>query len=203
MVLLQAQSLLVEKKGMVIELDADRILYDKFLTGDHQALEELIGIHKESLTLFLYGYLKDMSEAENMMIDVFAQLVVSAGKFKGNSTLKTYLFAIARHEALRYLKKHKTHLNLDDVQEDLLPTNHCAEIDLLKKEQNRELYYAIGNLTTDYREILFLLYFENMSYKEASKIMKKSEKQITNLAYRAKKSLKQILEERGFVYDGE
>ncbi|MFI3172587.1 MAG: RNA polymerase sigma factor [Eubacteriales bacterium] len=184
-------------------MDTDKILYDEFLHGDNKALEELIGIHKESLTLFLYGYLKNMTEAENMMIDVFAQLVLSAGKFKGNSSLKTYLFAIARNEALKYIRKNKYHLTLDEISNELFSTKDFVEINLLKEEKNRDLYSCFEYLTPDYREILFLLYFENMSYKEASQIMHKSEKQVNNLAYRAKKSLKEILEKKGFVYDGE
>ncbi len=182
-------------------MDSDKILYDKFLQGDHTALEELIGIYKESLTLFLYGYLNNMAEAEDMMIDVFAQLVFSAGKFRGHSTLKTYLFAIGRNEALRYLKKHKQHLALDEISEDALCDEAVSEFALLQQEGHRQLYHCMRKLHAEYRDILLLLYFENMSYKDAARVMKKSEKQITNLAYRAKKSLKTALEQEGFSYD--
>ncbi len=183
-------------------MDTDEARYARFLQGDHKALEELIGNHKESLTLFLYGFLQDMAEAENMMIDVFAQLVVSRAKFKGEATLKTYLFAIGRNEACRYLKKNKRHLPLSDIVESLYEDEAVNEISLLKEERNRALYNAMSVLPNDYRQILFLLYFEEMSYRQAAEIMKKSEKQITNLAYRAKKALKEKLDEKGFVYNG-
>ncbi|MFI3205946.1 MAG: sigma-70 family RNA polymerase sigma factor [Clostridia bacterium] len=119
---------------------SDKILYDKFLQGDNDALEKLIDIYKQSLTLFLYGFLKDMKDSENMMIDVFAMLVVSGGKFKGQSSLKTYLFAIARNEALKYLKKNKSHIRLDEISENLFCSTDFVEVDLLKKESNRQLY---------------------------------------------------------------
>lgn len=182
-------------------MDTDKILYDNFFEGDNEALEKLIDIHKESLTLFLYGFLKDFTEAENMMIDVFAQLVVSKKRFSGNSTLKTYLFTIARNEALRYIKKNKKHLSLDDNSYEIFSSDNFVEIDLLKKDKNHQLYIAMEKLHRDYKSVLFLLYFENMTYKEASKIMKKSEKQITSLAYRGKKALKEQLEKEGFVYE--
>ncbi len=184
-------------------MDTDKILYDKFLQGDNESLAELISIHKESLTLFLFSYIKDMHEAENMMIDVFAQLVVSGGKFKGNSSLKTYLFTIGRNEALRYIKKNKQHLTLDEIQHQAFSSKDFVELNLLAEERKRHLYMGMEQLQPDYRDVLFLLYFEDMSYKEAGLVMKKNERQITNLTYRAKKALKEILEKEGFVYDGE
>lgn len=182
-------------------IDKDKILYDQFLKGDNDALEKLIEIHKEGLTLFIFGFLNNMADAQDMMIDVFAQLVISAGKFKGKSTLKTYLFTIARNEALKYIRKNKRNYNFDDISENLYYENDSLDINLLKKEENAQLYLAMSKLPIDYRNVLFLLYFEEMTYKEAAFVMKKTEKQITNLAYRSKKALKEKLEKGGFVYD--
>ena len=50
---------------------------------------------------------------------------------------------------------------------------------------------------------MYLVYFEDMSYKEAAQVMGKSEQQMTNLVYRGKQSLKTILEREGFVYEDE
>lgn len=180
-------------------MDRDEICYGRFLHGDHQALEELIGIHRDSLTMFLYSYVHNMTEAENLMIDTFAQLVVRGGGFQGKSSLKTYLFTIGRNEALRYLKKNRNHLSLETLGEHL-QGNSPACFELFREERNRQLYGAMERLKQEYREVLFLLYFEDASYREAGQIMKKSEKQITNLVYRAKKALREILEAGGFEY---
>lgn len=181
-------------------MNLDEMYYEKFLNGDQTALEELIGIHKEGLTLFLYRYTNDIMEAENIMIDTFAQLVVSRKRFMGKSSLKTYLFAIGRNEALRYLKKKKRHISLDEQQFEIVDPNFPMEFEMLKEERKHQLYNAMQQLQAEYREVLFLLYFENMSYQEAGKVMKKSLKQITNLAYRGKKALKEKLEKDGFTY---
>lgn len=183
-------------------MDTDKILYDQFLAGDHKALEKLIDIHKQGLTLFLYSYLHDMTEAENMMIDVFAQLVVSSGKFKGKSSLKTYLFAIGRNEALHHLKKQKYHINIEEIKDLVFVEKDLVDLLIDNEERNIQLYAAMSKLPPQYTEVLVLLYFEDCSYQEAAQIMNKNEKQITNLAYRAKKSLKEILEKEDFTYDG-
>lgn len=62
---------------------------------------------------------------------------------------------------------------------------------------------AMAKLKTEYREALYLVSLEGMSYWEAGKILGKSEQQITNLVHRGKKSLKIILEQEGFVYADE
>ena len=56
-------------------------------------------------------------------------------------------------------------------------------------------------MNKDYRDILHLLYFENMSYADAELILGKTHKQIENLAYRAKKALKSTLEREGFIFE--
>lgn len=57
----------------------------------------------------------------------------------------------------------------------------------------------MDRLKPDYREALYLVYFENMHHGEAAKVMKKSEKQVSDLVYRGRKSLKKHLEEKGIT----
>ena len=54
-------------------------------------------------------------------------------------------------------------------------------------------------LHKDYREALYLTYFEGLSYREAAEVMGKNVKQITNLVYRAKQSLRELLEREGIT----
>ena len=55
-------------------------------------------------------------------------------------------------------------------------------------------------LNPDYRQALYLVYFEQLHHAEAAVIMGKSEKQIADLVYRGKKSLRKRLEEEGVVH---
>ena len=60
---------------------------------------------------------------------------------------------------------------------------------------------GLSKLNEDYRRILILLYFENMTHEQVSKVMKKSKKQVYNLVERAKKALKEELIKMGFEND--
>lgn len=71
----------------------------------------------------------------------------------------------------------------------------------LKTEQKIQLHRALENINPDYSQVLHLTYFEGFSNSEAAKIMKKTNRQIENLIYRAKTALKKELEKEGFVYE--
>lgn len=82
-------------------------------------------------------------------------------------------------------------------------SEELVDTKLRQTERERQLYEAMAKLKTEYREALYLVSLEGMSYREAGKILGKSEQQITNLVHRGKKSLKIILEQEGFVYADE
>ena len=60
----------------------------------------------------------------------------------------------------------------------------------------------MAGLKPEYRQVLWLVYFEGFSSREASSVMKKSVHGIETLLYRARRSLKSELEKEGFVYEG-
>ena len=55
---------------------------------------------------------------------------------------------------------------------------NTPELDLLRQEQNRELYLALERLPADYRQTLYLLYFEDMNPDEAAFVMGKTKKKL-------------------------
>jgi len=101
-------------------------LYRRYLDGDEKAFEELVGLYERDLALFINGIVGDIHETKHLLIDTFAQLAVSGGRFEGMSALKTYLFAIGKHLALRHVKLRgrETHLSVSTSARRL---RHCAK----------------------------------------------------------------------------
>ena len=60
----------------------------------------------------------------------------------------------------------------------------------LKEESRQELHRAMEKLKPEHRQILWLIYFDNLSYQEAAKVMKKSVHSAEMLASRARQALK-------------
>lgn len=178
----------------------DEVLYERFWNGEKTAADELVHRHGDMLVLFLNSYVKDIHEAEDLMIEAFSQLFAKERPIEGEGSFKAYLYKIARHLALRHKQKHRlVFLCLDEL--DFEPrSDSLAETAMLRSERDRQLYDALEKLKAEYREALYLVYFEDMSYRNAATVMNKSESQITKLVYRGKQSLKVILEQEGFTY---
>lgn len=85
-------------------MEMDDALYRRYLDGDEDALGELMERHGTKLTLYLDGYLRDLHEAEDVMIEAFAYLIAKKPRIRDGG-FRAYLYQSARHMALRLLRK--------------------------------------------------------------------------------------------------
>lgn len=171
--------------------------YRRFLDGDETGLNEIVEMYGNNLMYFINGIVKNVELAEDLMEDTFMELIIHKPHFRGESSFKTYLFKIGRNKALNALKRNRIYVEFDDDLEDV----QKLEETIITNEKNRHIKSAISKLKDDYAMVIHLIYFEGMSYDEIGKVMKKTNKQIKNLAYRARNSLKEILEKEGFSYE--
>lgn len=175
--------------------------YRRFLDGNDAGFTEIVKEYKDCLTLYLNGYVANIFVAEELMEETFFKLITRKPRFNGKSSFKTWLYAIARNVALDYLKSCKNASLSIENYENVLVEELSVERAYLVKEQKIELYNAMKNLSSEYRQVLFLIYFEDFTNTQAAAVMKKSNRQIENLVYRAKQSLRKRLEKEGFVYE--
>lgn len=179
---------------------SDEEAYRRYVSGDDTAANVLVERYGDALTLYIHGYIKDIHESEDLMIEAFAQIFARERPISGDGSFKAYLYRTARNLAARHWRKMRHHfLGLDEL--DFEPQSDAfADTALLRDERHRHLYAAMDKLKAEYREALYLVYFEDMSYREAAEVMGKSEKQVTKLIYHGKQRLRNILIREGFVY---
>lgn len=177
--------------------DRGAILYKRFLEGDNDSFDEILSTYREGLMFFINGYVKNLDAAEDIAADVFAYLIFKPKKYNFKVSLKTYLYMIGRSRALDWLRKEskRRHIPIESLYSEPSTDAHELEELVIKNEEKRKLYIAMDKLPDDYRIALHLVYFEGLSYIEAAEVMKKDKKQIENLIYRGKKSLKELLED--------
>ena len=168
--------------------------YRRFLDGDKQAFEEIVECYRDGLTFFIQRYVQNLMAAEDIAMDVFTELIVYPRRYNFSVSLKTYLYTIGRSRAIDYLRRGKkyTAVDIKEVQQWLVDAQNLEE-QLLQDERKRIVSDALLQLPTDMRVVVHLIYFEELSYEEAAKIMRKNRKQIDNLLYRAKAKLRTIL----------
>ena len=177
-------------------IESDELIYSRFL-AEHNEDDFLVLLerHKESLMLFLYSFVHNMEDAEELMLDAYAEAAAGAG-YSGRSSFKTWLFSIGKKMALMRLRKQRFTAEMPFEQTDEIAAP--PELNILREERNRQLYKALSQLKQEYRQILILLYFEEMSHEEVGRIMGKNRKQIYNLAVRGRAALREQLERMGF-----
>ena len=177
-------------------MENDERNWRRFLDGDKSAFDEIMREHFDHVVLFVNRILHDAFSSEDIAIDVFAYLAFKKG-WDGRASLRTYLLTVARSRAYSYLRKKKAHPTapLDETLED----DGIREVEsrLFEDERKKAVGRALETLPEEMRTALYLVYFEELSYRETAKVMKKSEKQIDNLLYRARNALKRVLKEEG------
>lgn len=182
-------------------MDNGEISYRRFLAGDDEGMVEIIRDYKDGLILYLNGITGNILLAEEIMEDTFFKIVTKKPKFSGKSSFKTWLYAIGRNSALDSLRKRSRFSDKPVDEYTDLADELSIEKDYLKEEQKIALHRALQKLNPDYKQVLYLVFFENFSNSETAKIMHKTKRQVENLLYRAKQSLKSELEKEGFEYE--
>ena len=181
---------------------SDDELYRQFLTGDSKAYDELLIRHGDGLIYYLNGYLHNLEDAEDLMIEAFARIMAKRPAIREGG-FKAYLYKTARNLASRFsFKKRKmSPFSPEDLQPE--PTgagDRLPEELLLEKERNLLLHRSLDRLDPQLREALWLVYMDGMSYTQAAEVMRVSTKKIGNLLSRGRKVLRDAMEKEGISH---
>ncbi len=172
--------------------------YRRFISGDEDAANQIMDEVFLGLVYFIEGYVHDVHSAEDIAMDVMAELFSRRRKYDSRSSLKTYIYMLGRSRALDSLKRSRiVGFAPLSAAENLSAESELLEERVLTSERKRIVHDAIARLPEDMCEAVHLIYFEELSYEEAARVMKRSRKQVDNLLYRAKKELRSILGDEG------
>lgn len=179
---------------------SDNELYRQFLEGKISSFEELVLRHKDNLIYFVQKYANDIYIAEDIAQDAFVYIYVYKDKFDFKFNIKTFIYTIAKNKAIDYIRKNHKIVSVADY-EDLKLQENEVEGKVILNEEKKIVNEAIKKLKTDYQTALFLIDFQGFSYSEAAKVLGKNIAQFKILIFRARKSLKSLLEKEGYVYE--
>ena len=175
--------------------------YRRYLDGDEAAFDVILSFYRDNLTFFINRFVHDFDAAEDLAIDTFMYLIVHPLRYNFRTPLKTYLFMIGRSRALDYLRHRGklTMVELSQAEHEISSGPSLEEIILLD-ERKQALNKALDALPEDMQTAVHLVYFEDLTYEDAAKVMKKNRKQVANLLYRAKEKLRTILGKDGELF---
>lgn len=176
--------------------------YRRFLAGDENGLVEIIRDYKDGLILYLNSFVNHVYVAEDLAEDTFVRLAVKKPKDRQSAGFRTWLYTIGRNIAVDYLRKqHRSPtVPLEELPEQM-SDQEALELSYIREERRILVHRAMSKLKPEYRQVLWLVYFEQFSMKEAARVMGKSVHSVETLAWRARQALREILEREGYTYE--
>ena len=174
--------------------------YRRFLVGDKEGLYEIICEYREPLILYLNSIVQNIHIAEELAEDTFFELAARKPDFSGKSSFKTWLYSIGFNIAAKQFRK-RANITLVPIDAKEILDEENIEKNYLKNERDRMIHKSLHKLKTEYRQVLYLSFFECLKNEETALIMKKSKRQVENLLYNAKKALRAELERSGYDYE--
>lgn len=172
--------------------------YIKFLGGDVAAFDELVKRYQNEMIPFIALYTDDYQIAEDISQDVFVKLYVNKPRYAPSSSFKTWLYTIAKHESLSFLRRNKRDVSLSVLDSQAVVEDWLKPI--LREKRKIALHLALSELEPEYRRLLYLSYFEKLSACEIARIEGKTTRYVSVKLYNAKQSLKRMIE-KGDKYE--
>jgi RNA polymerase sigma-70 factor (ECF subfamily) len=155
---------------------SDEKLILRFQEGDINAYNELVKRYKDRLLNFVLRYFNNVEQAEDVVQDTLIKLYTHASYYKNVAKFSTWIFTIAKNNALTELRKNKR------KKTDSLWTDDGQVIDINSKEESLDskvqneiaidqLNKFLDQIPENFRMAVVLRDFQELSYEEISKIL--------------------------------
>ncbi len=148
-------------------------------------------MYSRKVFLFLLSRTNNEHLAEELTQETFFQAVQGIDRFKGNSSILTWLCGIAKNVWLKYLKKHQEILSMEDAGLEIADTH-----DISIQWEQKEILQLIHAMHEPVREVMYLRLISNLSFAEIGEIIGKTETWTRVTFFRGKqKIVKEILKD--------
>jgi RNA polymerase sigma-70 factor (ECF subfamily) len=182
--------------------DAESTLIKKALDGDEKAFRAILERHYALIYSVVRGIVCNANDTEDVVQDVFIKIFRALPGFRGDARLSTWIYRIARNEALN-ARERRTHepVPIEDC-EDVAAENGNPESAYRAKAAAERLARLMEHLDEDHRLVLELRYMADKSYDEIAHIMDVPLGTVKTHLYRAKLALKQMMTDRRPIEKG-
>ena len=180
-----------------MEKNSDEKIYIEYLNGNNDALEKLYAMYKNKLVYFVNNIVKDYEKAEDIVQDTF--IYVMEHKKKEEVSFKYYMYLVAKSKALNYINKENRRKEI--VEQYFNSIEEVPEEELLEAistlENKENVLSAIDELEEKYKNAIYLVYIEKMSYEQTAEILGQTLTNTKTLIHRGKNKLRTILLKKG------
>jgi len=179
-----------------LERDAELML--RVREGDDRSFATLLDRHRGPVVHFLYRMVQNDAVSEELAQEVFLRVYRSRATYEPTAKFTTWLFRIATHLALNWIrdgKKEKGQESLSEevlegVQRQIAAAQQTVEQELVYEVKLREVREAIGMLPEKQRAAVMMHKYEELEYSQIAKALNCSESAVKSLLFRAYETLR-------------
>ncbi|MGE7093044.1 RNA polymerase sigma factor SigX [Lysinibacillus sp. NPDC048646] len=159
----------------------------------------LYDVYHQDVFQFLIYLVKNRTLAEDLAHEVYVRVLRSYDHFAGNSSEKTWLFAIAKNVAIDHFRKQavrkKHSLDFFDWETEQLHSTTPSPEDMLQSsDEFLQVESALENCSGDQKMVIIMRYFQDLSIAETAQILNWTEAKVKTTQHRAIKFLRQQLQ---------
>jgi len=182
----------------------DLRLADALRDGSEQAYEELITRFQQPVYTLALRLLSDQSEAGDVVQEVFLKVFRNIANFRGQSTLKTWIYRITvneAHNARRWFYRHRRReVELDSSPEDtrnwkeIIPDHSRSPFEVaFDREQHVMIEAALERINPIFRDAVVLRDITDLSYEEIAEVLGVSLGTVKSRILRGREALREEL----------
>jgi RNA polymerase sigma-70 factor (ECF subfamily) len=159
--------------------------------------------HSDEIYRFILMLIHDHEQAKDLMHDTFLKSYYSLDHYQGRTSVKNWLYRIARNLAIDYKRKTRPVIFwLGEWNIYSTKPEHCPQTFSELGDQETQLYLALKKLKHSYQEVIILRKIKDLSIQETSEVLGWSEGKVKTTLFRAQKALKEQLLKEGYIHEG-
>ncbi len=175
-------------------MNSDRDLIRSFYEGNEFAFVAIYNRYKQGIYAFSLRMLRNENEAEDVLQDTFLKAYECKSKLIELESLRAWLFTVARNKCLNKIRQRKIRQH-ETFDESVQSSGRSIHKELEKHELVELVGKAISSLSPDYREVIILREYQNLSYDEICQVTRSSLNAVKSRLFKARRKLSLILEE--------
>lgn len=174
----------------------DYVYVRECLQGHTEAFEKLVEKYQRPIFNTALRLVKDHEDAQDITQSVFLKAYEKLKSYKPKHKFYSWIYRIAVNTSLNHIYQQK---NREEISETMRSAEKNPEEKYQEVELSERIQDALMQLSLDYRLIIILRHFEQMTYKEMSYILEIPEKTVKSRLYTARQLLAEILIKAGTV----
>ncbi len=176
-------------------LHSDHLLIEAFQQGDEFAYVALYNRYKGPVYAFCAKMVLDREVAQDVMQETFIRVYENRQRLLKAGSFKSWLFTIARNQCLNTLRRANRHVKFDEtISGAAVPDVETPFGRLMKAEQVALVNRFLNELSPEYREVLVLREYQNLSYEEIAAVTRNTVSSVKSRLFKARRKLGQFLQ---------